>query len=220
MIELINGVWVAIEGGDGCGKSSQTKKVTQYFSEQGYHVIETREPGGNPHSETLRKSIFDPEIANDPITQLFEFVAARRRTILTTIEPGIESGALIIADRSEGSTFAYQHFQGGLNWEIVKKINDIGTEGRRPDLTIYLDVDVDAGIERVKKAKGIDANYFDNVDRQSLIARRAGYKKLTKEWSARGLNPWVLVDSNQPLEKVTDDIIKVIAESQLLIVKK
>lgn len=203
MTERKKGLWIAFEGNDGSGKSTQIFRVADYLRILGIDAVTTREPGGNPYSEKLRGMIFDPEIAQDPITQLYLFAGARRRNILKTVLPAVNEGKIVLSDRSQGSTFAYQHFQFGLPWEMVSYINSFATQGVRPDYTFLLDVDEEIGRERTRQAKGSEMNHFDQADLARLIRRRNGYLQL-----ARKLDNWIIIDANQNEDKVFADIIR------------
>lgn len=197
------GIWIAFEGNDGSGKTLQIQKVAEYLRNQGLDVVETREPGGNPYSEKLRSLIFDSEVAQDGETQILLFTAARRRNILKTVLPAVNEGKIVLSDRSQGSTFAYQHFQFGLPWEMVSYINSFATQGVQPDYTFLLDVDEEIGRERMRQAKGSEANHFDQADLVNLIRRRNGYLQL-----ARRFDNWIIIDANQNENKVLTDIIR------------
>ena len=110
------GLWIAFEGNDGSGKTIMADAIGDYLEDQGLEIVRTREPGGNPYSEELRKLIFNNEVADDGETQLLLFTAARRRNILKTVLPALIQGKVVLSDRSQGSTFAYQHFQFGIPW--------------------------------------------------------------------------------------------------------
>lgn len=206
------GLWIALEGGDGAGKTTVQEQLAVMLTYQGLNVVLTREPGGNDYSEKMRALIFAPEIADDPKSQLFGFVLARRRNIYQTINPALENSQIIIADRSEGSTYAYQVFEYGLTFEEVSTINNYATDNLKPDLTILLDVELKTGLERVQKAKALDANYFDHQKLKSLEKRRAGYLELAKNYQKYNLNPWIIIDANQPLDQVCQDAFNQICQ--------
>ncbi len=203
MPKLEKGLWIALEGGDGSGKTTVHEKLAVRLTFDGYQVTPTREPGGNDYSEKMRELIFAKSIENDPRSQLLGFVLARRRNIIQTVLPALAEGKIVLSDRSEGSSFAYQVFEYGLDFDKVYATNNFATEGIKPDLTILLDVDIDIGTERVKKAKNLEtSNYFDHDQREALEKRRAGYLELARHYQKYHLNPWVIVDANQNLESV------------------
>lgn len=197
------GIWIAFEGNDGSGKTTQIRDVAKYFRSHGKEVIETREPGGNNYSEQVRKLIFDHEVANDPQSQLLLFAVSRRRNIIDVVLPARKEGKIIISDRSEGSTYAYQHYQFGLSLREVQEINDFATDGIKPDLTVLLDVDIETAYARMLKAKGIEANHFDIFDRDAWLKRSYGYRQLARQNS----KSWITVDANKEKEVVFQQLI-------------
>lgn len=211
MAERKQGLWIAFEGNDGSGKSTQIVRVAEYLQGLGIEVVTTREPGGNPYSEKLRGMIFDPEIAEDPITQLYLFAGARRRNILVTVKPALEAGKVVLSDRSEGSTYDYQHYQFGLPFGKVKEINDYATGGIQPNYTFVLDVDPEIGLQRMQVAKGVEANHFDLASQNDRIKRREGYLMLAKK-----LPHWIVIDANQGKDKVFQDIVGAIERNNIL----
>lgn len=198
------GYWIALEGGDGSGKTTVQERLAVKLAFEGYDVITTREPGGNEYSEAMRQLIFSPTIKDDPKSQLLGFILARRRNIIETIIPALEQGKIIISDRSENSSFAYQAFEYGLDFDLVQQINNFGTDGIKPDLTLLLDVEIATGIARVQQAKSIDANYFDHSRIEGLEKRQNGYLEMAKNYQDFNLNPWIIIDANQDLETVCE----------------
>lgn len=205
------GIWIAFEGNDGSGKTTQLKKVAEHLRNLGHFVVETREPGGNPYSEEIRSLLFRDEISDDPKTQLLLFTAARRRNILNVVLPAIDSGKIVISDRSELSTYAYQHFQYGLLLKQVKEINDFSTDNVKPDLFILLDVDIKAAKQRMKKAKGNKANHFDKAGKDCWLKRKKGYLAMAK--TNKNI---ILIDANKNTEEVFNQIIEEITKSKLI----
>lgn len=196
------GIWIAFEGNDGSGKTTQLKKVAEYLKKSGHKVVETREPGGNPFSEKIRELLFQNEIADDPKTQLLLFTATRRRNILSVVLPALKSGAIVLSDRCELSTFAYQHFQFGLPLDKILEINNFATDGVHPDLTILLDVDVETARDRSENTKGKKANHFDKASKENWIKRRKGYLSLAKKFKNV-----VIIDANLAEKKVFENIM-------------
>lgn len=205
------GLWIAFEGNDGSGKTMMAEAVGDYLEDLGLEVVRTREPGGNEYSEKLRKLIFDNEVAEDGETQLLLFTAARRRNIFKTVLPAALAGKIILSDRSQGSTFAYQHFQFGIPWEMVSRINTFATQGVQPNYTVLLDVSENVGNERMRKAKGYEANHFDKADFVNLTKRRMGYLYLAKE-----LDNWTVINADNDQETVFKDIIKAFRDHKIL----
>lgn len=205
------GIWIAFEGNEGAGKSTQIKALIEYLTEKGLDFITTREPGGCDYSERVRTLLFDPEIKDDPRTQLLLFVVSRRRNIISTVLPALEKGQLVISDRSEKSSFAYQHYQYGIPFNKLFEVNEFGTEGIRPDITILLRVDPETGFKRMQMAKGKSANYLDNASQEDWLKRNAGYDELTKKF-----NNWIVIDANKDKETVFKEIIRKLEKKGVL----
>ncbi len=197
------GIWIAFEGNEGAGKTTQLKALIEYLTEKGIDFITTREPGGCDYSERVRTLLFDPEIKDDPRTQLLLFVVSRRRNIISTVLPALQAGKLVISDRSEKSSFAYQHYQYGIPFNKLFEVNEFGTEGIRPDLTVLLRVDPDTGFKRMEQAKAKTSNYLDHASKGDWLKRNQGYDQLSKKF-----NNWIIVDANKPKDVVFGELIK------------
>lgn len=212
------GVWVAIEGNDGSGKTDQVKRLGDYLKGLGLPAHISKEPGGTNNSDLdklrndIRKVIFNPLLADKPIAQLFLLVADRHLHVNEDIEHVIDNGGIALSDRSEGATLAYQAGQYGLDFETVKNINDYATGGLRPHLTVLLDIDEQLGWDRKHQSKEGQSNYFDFADMASLTRRRKMYLFCAKNYEDLNLNPWVIVDASGTKDEVFDSILKAIKE--------
>jgi dTMP kinase len=211
MVNPKKGIWIAFEGNDGSGKTTQLKKVAEYLKKSGHQVIEIREPGGNPYSEEIRNLLFRDEVSGDPRTQLLLFTAARRRNILSVILPALISGAIVLSDRCELSTFAYQQFQFGLPPEEILEINNFATDGIKPDVVILLDVEIEIAKNRLVQNKAKKTNHFDEASEMSWIKRKEGYLKLAKE-----NNNVFTVNANLSEEKVFENIISLLRKIKII----
>ncbi len=200
------GKFIVIDGGDGAGKTTVVKRVVEYL---GWSALQVREPGGTPYAERVRDLILsDDAKSTDAVTQFLMFWAARRDLVRQVIEPRIKEGKIIISDRFDSTTYAYQiHSQGkeleDLFWEIRKRV--LGDF--EPDLYIYLKVRPETGMERTRK-RGEELNHFD---RQKLDFHRK---------TAEGLEIFIgekiknghIIDAQQPLDVVVKDTLRVIEE--------
>lgn len=135
------GLFIAFEGGDGAGKSTQTALLTQAMSDAGRTVVRTREPGGTPIGEKLRSLVLDHGQGEiDARTEALIFAAARAAHAAQVIAPAIARGEIVVSDRYADSSIAYQGAGRGLGTEAIVKLNDWATGGLWPDLTVLLDV--------------------------------------------------------------------------------
>ncbi|AIY02909.1 thymidylate kinase [Arthrobacter sp. PAMC 25486] len=143
------GLFIAFEGGDGAGKSTQAVLLSKALSDAGATVLRTREPGGTPVGEKLRSLVLDHGQGEiDAKTEALIFAAARAAHASQVITPAIERGDVVISDRYADSSIAYQGAGRGLGTEAIVKLNDWATSGLWPDLTVLLDVSPEAGRHR------------------------------------------------------------------------
>lgn len=175
----MKGLFVTLEGVEGCGKSTQLKLLSKYLVEKGIDHVVTREPGGTEIGDKIRKILLDVSNSNmEPLTELLLYAASRAQHVLEIIEPALKSGRVVLCDRFYDSTIAYQGHARGIEPELVNRSILIATAGRKPDLTFLLDIPAEVGIERATK-KGID-----RLEKEDLIFHkrvRQGFLKLAKE---------------------------------------
>lgn len=201
------GVFITFEGGEGTGKTSQIKKVSDFLTSKGIECILTREPGGINISEQIREVILNTKNTSmDYKTEALLYAAARRQHMVERVIPAINEGKVVLCDRFLDSSLVYQGYTRGLGIEEVLVLNQYVIENYMPDLTIYLDIEPEKGLERISKNKGREINRLDleNIDFHNKV--REGYKKLLSMYSHRIEE----VDASASLEEVYDDIINII----------
>lgn len=143
------GLFIAFEGGDGAGKSTQAARLFKALESRGLSVLRTREPGGTPIGEKLRSLVLDHGHGTiDARTEALMFAAARAAHATQVIRPALADGTVVITDRYIDSSVAYQGAGRGLGAEGVLTLNEWATEGLHPDLTVLLDVDPSDGRQR------------------------------------------------------------------------
>jgi dTMP kinase len=147
--DLPGGLFLTFEGGEGAGKSTQSKLLAESLSAAGYQVLMTREPGGTETAEKLRSILLDPEESLDPMEQVLLFYAARHNHVREVIRPALEQGKIVICDRFSDSTTAYQGAAGGLETGTIHDVDQIVLDGFKPRLTVLLDLPVADGTARV-----------------------------------------------------------------------
>lgn len=153
------GLFVVFEGGEGSGKSTQVKMLTDWLSRNGYAHIATKEPGDpqNNLCSAIRDMLLNPQNSDMAIqTELLLFEADRAQHIQKIIAPAMEQGMLVVCDRYEASTFAYQCGGRGLSRQIFFKINDFATAGLKPNIVFWMDIDPASGLSRAKAIKQQD----------------------------------------------------------------
>lgn len=136
------GLFIAFEGGDGAGKSTQAARLAEALESRGLTVLRTREPGGTPIGEKLRSLVLDHGHGHiDAHTEALIFAASRAAHASQVIRPALDRGEVVLTDRYIDSSVAYQGAGRNLGTEAVRSLNDWATDGLQPDLTVLLDVD-------------------------------------------------------------------------------
>jgi dTMP kinase len=177
----MTGRFITLEGGEGTGKSTQIRRLVTALEQRGIPVLATREPGGAPGAEQIRKLMVEGEPGRwDPITETLLAYAARADHVARTIGPALLAGSWVISDRFNDSTFAYQGAGRGVERETIRRIDAAVLDDFQPDLTLILDLDVKIGLERALACSGAENRFekfgvdFHEKLRQAFldIARR------------------------------------------------
>lgn len=180
-----NGRFITLEGPEGSGKSTQALRLVRRLQAQGLDVLATREPGGTPIGEEIRRILQHEEAGEDmlPEAELFLFLASRAQLVRKVIRPALERGVWVVCDRFADSTAAYQGFGRGCDLEEVLALNAVALGGLNPDLTLLLDLDVELGFERLRmrqKAGGLGQDRIERADRAFHERLRQGYLELAR----------------------------------------
>ena len=193
-------LFITFEGGEGCGKSVQTKALFRRLLQLAIPVLLTHEPGGTPFGKKLGRWLKWTQGTDiSPLTELMLFNASRAQLVTEVIQPGLEGGKVVISDRYADSTTAYQGYGRGLDLEMVKATNNAATQGLKPALTILLDISAEEGLARIKVREK------DRFEREELAFHqrvRDGYLKLAADEPER----WLVVDASQSKRKITEII--------------
>lgn len=196
------GAFITFEGIDGCGKSTQLELAAKRLSGQSFPLIVTREPGGTAIAEKIREILISPqnsEMVNE--CELLMYLAARAQHVREKIIPALEQGYVVLCDRFQEATFAYQGFGRNIHLDFLKKINSFATGGLLPDLTFIFDISVDLSNERMKKMnKAKDRLELNGRAFYQKISE--GYRLLAKTEPQRIL----LLDGSEPLEKISEQV--------------
>jgi dTMP kinase len=186
---MSRGAFISFEGSEGCGKSTQVKRLASRLEQAGLRVLITREPGGTVIGEKIRDLLqFAPEsFAMTPETELLLFEASRSQLVRETIRPALEQGAIVISDRFFDSTTVYQGVARKLEPDIVATLNNFAVGPDRPDLTIILDVDVATArarmLRRVRAVAVIDRMEQEPNEFYERVCE--GYRELARREPAR-----------------------------------
>lgn len=175
MAETINrGFFITFEGPEGTGKSTHSARICKDLTNDGHSVLYTAEPGGSLLGEAIRKILLDKHsIALSNLAELLLFEADRAQHMEEIIVPALSDGKIVVCDRFNTATFAYQGYGLGMDMELIKKIDISATKGIDPDITILMDVDVETGLARAGKLRT-----FDRMEKRGLEFHRrvrAGY---------------------------------------------
>jgi len=200
-------MFITLEGPEGSGKTSHLPYLAEYLREKGHTVFPTREPGGTSISEQIRDILHDLKNAEmHPRTETLLYQAARAQIVEQIIKPRLGDGEIVISDRYYDSTIAYQGYGHQQDLEQVRALVHYATGGLVPDLTVLLDLDVEAGLKR--KKKGDEWNRMDAYTVEFHQRVRAGYLEMVKQEP----NRWVVVDSEQKWDDVQEELRRVIVE--------
>ena len=203
----MNGILISLEGPDGAGKTTVLQNILPELEKSSYKVLQTREPGGVRVAEEIRNIILSTENTEiDSKTELMLFAAARRLHMQTKMLPALSAGKMVIVDRFIDSSVAYQGYGRELGVEPVNWLNEFATDGLKPDLTLYFDIDTDVALERIMKNRADEVNRLD-LERAEMHRKvRQGYLEIVKQEPER----FVTIDASQELDKVVADTLTVI----------
>lgn len=199
----MRGIFITIEGPDGSGKTTALQQVVPRLQqEMNRKVVATREPGGSPIAEKIRSLILDPSHTDmDSRTEALLYAASRRQHLIEKVLPVLESGDVIFCDRFVDSSIAYQGYARGIGEEGIREINQFATEGIEPDVTLYIDVPAEVGIQRIHA--NLDEREYNRLDQEKLAFHekvRAGYQHLAQANPER----IVVVDGTMSRESVAE----------------
>ncbi|MCL4841056.1 MAG: dTMP kinase [Bryobacteraceae bacterium] len=183
------GLFITFEGVDGCGKSTQMRRLASALRAHGHTVVETIEPGGTAIGAQIRAILLDPaNAALGPRAELLLYFAARAQNVDEILEPAIARGEIVLSDRWTDSTLAYQGHGRQLGEDVVRSLDAIACRGRRPDLTLWVDVDVDLALARAgarNSAESNTANRMDSQQRDFYLRVADAYRALAEREPAR-----------------------------------
>lgn len=201
------GIFISMEGMDGCGKTTQRTALVRHLETMGWEVTQTREPGGDGIAEKIRQIILDP--ANTEMfdeTEAYLYAASRAQNVRAIIRPAVEDGRLVVCDRFVDSSIAYQGGGRGLGAERIGDLNAMATGGCLPDLTIYLDMAAGKAIER-RRSAGVP----DRLERQ----KDSFYERTQRAYDAlfsKGDRSVVHVDAAGSIEEVSERMLSGVDE--------
>lgn len=198
------GLFITFEGADGCGKTTQQKLIAKYLEEKGYEVVLTREPGAKGLGEKVREILlnYDGEVSDR--CESFLFLADRAQHIDMIVNPAVEAGKIVLCDRHTDSSVAYQGYGRGLSVERIKMLNDLAVNGRKPDMTLVFDIDVETSMIRV----GDEKDRMESAGMDFFNRVRSGYLEIAKQEPQRVK----VLDAKKTIDEIHSDVVKLIEE--------
>ena len=192
-------MFIAFEGGEGAGKSTQESLLAAALTERGHHVVRTREPGGTPAGERIREILLSPEFDGlNARAEALLFAAARGEHVARVIRPALDRGDVVICDRYLDSSVAYQGYGRELGVETIRQLSLWATDDLVPDLTIVLDIDPAIGLSRLENPDRMEAEPIE-----FHRAVRAGFLDLASKDPDR----YLVVPADQPREAIAAQIL-------------
>lgn len=199
--------FISFEGIEGSGKSTHAKLLADYLRTKGHSVINTVEPGGTGIGQKIRSLLLEPQNHMDPLTELLLYNASRAQHVREVIYPALLKNTVVITDRFTDSTVAYQGYARGLDLSIIHSLDEIVVPDLKPFLTFLLDLDVEEGLRRNRRARKEDRFELETVEFHNRV--RKGFLQIAAEEPER----LRIINASRGAEEVSKDIIKVIEES-------
>lgn len=191
-----SGLFVAFEGGEGAGKSTQVLLLDGWFRARGIGPLLTREPGGTPAGERIRAIVLDPASSLTPRAEALLYAADRAHHVESVVRPALIAGDVVISDRYVDSSLAYQGAGRALAMPQVRQLSEWATGGLLPDLTVVLDVDPAAGLARAAGHRSPD-----RMEQESLAFHqrvRSGFLEL----AAADADRYLVLDATRPADEL------------------
>jgi len=201
------GIFIVFEGINGCGKTTQIKRLNQYLTDKGCHVTTTHEPGATPLGIDLRQILLEKNGSTysiEPTAELLLFAADRHQHVCSVILPALDENQVVLCDRYYYSTAAFQGYGRGLQHSVINTLNEIATGSLEPTLVILLDLPVEEGLNRTKlrnmKLSDTSQDTFENEKVQFHQRVREGYLSI----SDSSKTPFLILNANQSADLVWD----------------
>ncbi|WP_428661658.1 dTMP kinase [Reyranella sp.] len=202
------GHFITLEGGEGAGKSTQIVRLADWLRTRGREVIATREPGGSPGAELIRKLLVEgPAERWDGPTEALLHYAARRDHLRSTVWPALKRGAWVISDRFADSTRAYQGYGHGLDLAMLARLHDVAIGSFQPDLTLILDLPIETGLARAAGRRGTETRY-ESLPRDFHERVHNGFLEIAKSEPER----CAVIDASRDVDTIATAIARNVAE--------
>ncbi|MCK5520046.1 MAG: dTMP kinase [Candidatus Marinimicrobia bacterium] len=206
-MKIKKSLFISFEGLDGSGKSTQVTLLETYLLDKGYSPLILRDPGSTAIGELIRNILLDKaNMQMNHVTELLLYAAARSQMVSEKILPALEEGKIVISDRFFDSTTAYQGYGRQLPKELIDHLNSIGSHKLDPDLSIFLDLDITIGLERLDKSRARDR--METEDLQFKQRVRKAFLDLAQKEPLR----FITVDAEKDPQQVHQTICKIVQE--------
>lgn len=201
----MKGKFIVFEGGEGAGKTTQMQRLIHWLQSSCYlkvGLVATREPGGTELGKQLRHLLLKQDSGElvSEMAELLMYAADRAQHVETFLKPELSKGTIVLCDRFTDSTIAYQGYGRGLKLNLIKQLNEIATGGLQSDLTLWLDIDVEAGLARVR-ARG-ERDRMEQADLNFHRLVQQGFGELAEEHKSR----IVRINGDRPEDEVAQEI--------------
>jgi dTMP kinase len=203
--------FITFEGIEGSGKTTQIQLLSNYLEDRGIEHLLTREPGGTPIGDQIRRLVLDRRNSDmTPVCELLLYAAARAQHVDQVIRPALEAGRLVLCDRFRDATFAYQGYGRGIPLDLIDALHDLRTLALRPDLTLLFDIDARPALERARARDHggrTDLTRFEQEDLAFHERVRSGYLEMSRHEPGR----IAVLDARGAVDEVHLRVIETIA---------
>ena len=206
---MTKGFFIAFEGPEGSGKSTQIRRLAKRLEEVGRDFIVTKEPGGTHAGDAIRAVLLDPRLRIDPLPEFLLYSASRAQHVEEVVRSALEAGKLVVSDRFAGASVAYQGYGRGLDLSFIKELTSRVTSDISPDLTLLLDMEPERGLERVA-----NRGQKDRLERADLNFHRRVHQGFLEQ--AKEDESWVVLDAEQPEEVLAEAVWQTVREYEAL----
>lgn len=206
----MTGVFMTFEGPEGAGKTTLINQLKPALEKVvNAPIMMTREPGGNPIAEKIRDIILDKEhTAMDPRTEALLYAASRRQHLVDKVLPALNNGEIVLCDRFVDSSIAYQGVARQIGVQGIADINRFATDDKQPDITFYLDLDVEIGLNRIRQNRSDEMNRLDLETLDFHQAVRQGYLAIANQHTSRV----VVLDATQTTEELVKECLAILKQ--------